>query len=172
MKRAILAAMICGVIAGVAIGADPPKQKKAVTPTKKVAPTTAPSHATPLSSATKKGTASPPGHTGTPAKTPNRTTASRRYYGRRTYTPQQTSPTPDRYREIQDALAAKGYLKTPSSGVWDKDSMDAMQRFQQDQNLEPTGKLTAKSLGALGLGPKTPMATNANSNHGEASPLQ
>jgi len=61
----------------------------------------------------------------------------------RRYTAQQASPTADRYREIQDALAAKGYLKTPSTGVWDKDSMDAMQRFQTDKNLEPTGKLTA-----------------------------
>ena len=32
--------------------------------------------------------------------------------------------------------------------------MDAMQRFQKDQNLDPTGKLTARSLSALGLGPK------------------
>jgi len=69
------------------------------------------------------------------------------------------SPTADRYREIQDALAAQGYLKTPSTGVWDKDSIDAMQRFQKDRNLEPTGKLTAKSLSGLGLGPKPPTET-------------
>jgi hypothetical protein len=108
---------------------------------------------------------------------------SRRYYGRqpaRRYTAQQFSPTPDRYREIQDALAAKGYLKTPSTGVWDHDSVDAMQRFQQDQNLEPTGKLTARSLGALGLGPKPPVTSGPASQQaslsanpaGDASPLQ
>ncbi len=71
----------------------------------------------------------------------------------RTYVPQQ--PTSDRYREIQDALAAKGYLQSPSSGVWDQQSMDAMRRFQEDQKLDPTGKLTARSLSALGLGSKT-----------------
>jgi hypothetical protein len=78
---------------------------------------------------------------------------------RRYYSAQQNTPTPERYREIQDALAAKGYLKTASSGVWDKDSIDAMQRFQQDQKLEPNGRLTARSLGALGLGSKSPATT-------------
>ena len=32
--------------------------------------------------------------------------------------------------------------------------MEAMKRFQKDQNLEPSGKLTSLSLIALGLGPK------------------
>ena len=65
----------------------------------------------------------------------------------------QTCPTPERFREIQSVLAARGYLKTHPSGVWDDDSRDAMIWFQQDQNLEATGKLTARSLAALGLGP-------------------
>jgi len=86
----------------------------------------------------------------------------------------QMAPTPDRYREIQDALAAKGYLKTPSNGVWDADSIDAMQRFQKDQNLEPTGKLTARSLTALGLGTKQPEATASlgAGSETESTPLQ
>ena len=66
----------------------------------------------------------------------------------------QASPSSDRYREIQEALAAKGYLKTAPSGVWDQDSMDAMRRFQEDQKLTATGKLNSLSLIALGLGPK------------------
>jgi hypothetical protein len=202
MKRATLAALFGCAIAGVAIGATPPQ--KAATPATKTAPSTA--HAT----VQKKGTASPasrPATTGqTPAKSPpkstaNRTTtpaasasaktpatrtASRKYYSRqpvvrRSYSAQQISPTADRYREIQDALAAKGYLKTPPSGVWDKDSIDAMTRFQQDQKLDPTGKLTARSLGALGLGPKpadaaAPSASRADGTSpnpsGEATPLQ
>src|ERR1700683_66240 len=175
MKRVTLAALFGCAIAGVAIGAT--ARQKAGTPSRKTASPTA--HAT----VQKKGTASPasrPATTAsqTPAKSPpkstaNRTTtsaagasktpatrtASRKYYSRqpvvrRSYSVQQTSPTADRYREIQDALAANGYLKTPPSGVWDKDSIDAMTRFQQDQKLDPSGKLTARSLGALGLGPK------------------
>ena len=67
----------------------------------------------------------------------------------------QRTPTPDRYREIQQALAAKGYLEpTAPSGVWDTPSVAALKRFQQDQNLEPSGKLDSLSLIALGLGPR------------------
>jgi hypothetical protein len=68
--------------------------------------------------------------------------------------PRQAQPSTDRYREIQTALAEKGYLKSAPSGVWDQESMDAMRQFQQDQKLEPTGKLTSKSLIVLGLGPR------------------
>ena len=64
-------------------------------------------------------------------------------------------PTPERYREIQQALFDKGYLKSEPNGVWDADSVDAMTRFQNDRNLPATGKLTAASLIKLGLGPST-----------------
>ncbi len=168
MKHVILAALSFSAIASIAVCADPPP-KKAATPAKKSPPVAAAKKgATP--SATRPNTAAK-------SKAP-----AQRYYGRqtvrRTYAPQQISPSADRFREIQDALAAKGYLKTPSTGVWDKDSMDAMQRFQQDQKLEATGKLTAKSLVALGLGPKTPAvsstpAPNPSANpSGSASPSQ
>jgi hypothetical protein len=66
----------------------------------------------------------------------------------------QLAPTPDRYKEIQSALAQRGYLKKDPSGVWDTESADAMRRFQHDQNLEATGKLNSLSLMALGLGAK------------------
>lgn len=66
----------------------------------------------------------------------------------------QLAPTPDRYKEIQSALANKGYLNEPANGVWDSQSTEALRRFQQDQNLEPTGKLNSLSLIALGLGAK------------------
>ena len=66
----------------------------------------------------------------------------------------QLAPTPERYREIQTALAEKGYLKESPTGVWNAGSADALRRFQQDQNLEVTGKLNSLSLIALGLGAK------------------
>ena len=66
----------------------------------------------------------------------------------------QLAPTPDRYKEIQAALANKGYLNQSANGVWDSQSAEALRRFQQDQNLEPTGKLNSLSLIALGLGAK------------------
>jgi peptidoglycan hydrolase-like protein with peptidoglycan-binding domain len=66
----------------------------------------------------------------------------------------QRAPTPERYKEIQQALATKGYFTGTPSGVWDPSSVDALKRFQEDQNLEPSGKLDSLSLIALGLGPK------------------
>ena len=73
--------------------------------------------------------------------------AARRYYG-------QQSPTQDRYTEIQQALITRGFLNTTPTGTLDAATVDALKRFQQEQNLPPTGKITSLSLIALGLGPK------------------
>jgi hypothetical protein len=67
----------------------------------------------------------------------------------------QMTPTPDRYRDIQQALVEKGYLKSEPNGVWDTQSSDALRQFQTDQKLTPTGKISSASLISLGLGPKT-----------------
>jgi len=81
------------------------------------------------------------------------TTAARR--PATTWRNRQLAPTPDRYKEIQNALAAKGYLKPEeATGTWGPSSGEALKRFQADQNLDASGKLTAMSLIALGLGPK------------------
>ncbi len=66
----------------------------------------------------------------------------------------QSAPTPDRYRQIQEALQAKGHFAGTPNGSWGADSVDALKRFQQEQSLEPTGKINSLSLIALGLGPK------------------
>ena len=70
----------------------------------------------------------------------------------RHYTQQQ--PTPDRYKEIQQALADHGYFQGPVDGNWGADSTVALKRFQQDQNIADDGKIGSLSLIALGLGPK------------------
>jgi peptidoglycan hydrolase-like protein with peptidoglycan-binding domain len=83
---------------------------------------------------------------------------------RRSY---QQAPTPDRYKEIQQALADKGYFKGTVDGKWGSDSIDALKKFQTEQSLEPDGKIGSLSLIALGLGPKrlsaqsTPQTGNA-----------
>lgn len=66
----------------------------------------------------------------------------------------QQAPTADRYKEIQQALASKGYLQGEPTGQWGPDSADALKRFQTTQNLTPDGKINSLSLIALGLGPK------------------
>ncbi len=78
----------------------------------------------------------------TPARRP-----VQRYYA-------QMQPTPDRYKEIQQKLADKGYFAGPVDGTWGPASTDALKRFQHDQNLSEEGKIDALSLTALGLGPR------------------
>ena len=74
---------------------------------------------------------------------------------RSTWRAGQTEPTPERYKQFQEALITKGYLHGEATGKWDEASADAMRRFQRDQNLEPTGKPNQSlSIVALGLGPK------------------
>jgi hypothetical protein len=66
----------------------------------------------------------------------------------------QQAPTADRYKEIQQALASKGYFHGEPNGQWGSESTDALKRFQTDQSLMPDGKINSLSLIALGLGPK------------------
>jgi len=64
-------------------------------------------------------------------------------------------PTQDRYKQIQEALAAKGYLSAEqANGQWNEASVDALKRFQAAQNIESNGRINSLSLIALGLGPK------------------
>jgi peptidoglycan hydrolase-like protein with peptidoglycan-binding domain len=73
--------------------------------------------------------------------------------------PVQMQPTTDRYKEIQQALADKGYFRGTPDGTWGSESVEALKRFQKDQNLDPDGKIGSLSLMALGLGPKRGVAS-------------
>jgi hypothetical protein len=92
-----------------------------------------------------------------PAKTAGKKGASKRgkQTPRVTWRNRQAEPTPERYKEIQSALAAKGFLDpADASGTWGQNSVDALKKFQAAQNIEVTGKINSLSLIALGLGPK------------------
>jgi hypothetical protein len=74
---------------------------------------------------------------------------------RATWRNRQATPSSDRYRAIQNALVAKGYLPAEAvTGAWDQASADALKKFQSGQNLDSTGKINSLSLIALGLGPR------------------
>ena len=64
----------------------------------------------------------------------------------------QSTPTPDRIREIQVALAKRGFYEGEPNGKWDASSVEAMKKYQEANGLAATGKLDAKSLQKLGLG--------------------
>jgi hypothetical protein len=65
----------------------------------------------------------------------------------------QLHPTPDRYKEIQQALAERGYFSGAVDGQWGADSVDALKRFQMEHNAGDDGKINSLSLIQLGLGP-------------------
>lgn len=152
MRKLLSAAAIAAMVF-LAWGADGPvpakKNPAKKTASKPVASTKKPASTASAVSSTKKPAAS------------SRTSAASRRAGKKappsrvTWRNRQLAPTPDRYKEIQGALVAKGYLKPEDiSGAWNQASMDALKRFQSEQNLEATGKINSLSLIALGLGPK------------------
>ena len=66
----------------------------------------------------------------------------------------QLHPDAERYKQIQQALADKGYFKGEVNGQWNDDSIGALKRFQGDQKIDDDGKINARTLIGLGLGPK------------------
>jgi peptidoglycan hydrolase-like protein with peptidoglycan-binding domain len=66
----------------------------------------------------------------------------------------QIVPTPERYKEIQQALFDRGFMSSPPTGIWGPDSAQALKNFQQNQKIQSTGKLDSMTIIALGLGPK------------------
>jgi putative peptidoglycan binding protein len=93
--------------------------------------------------------------TPTKAKTPARRTPSRSARRRAPAVPAvQSHPDQDRYAEIQRALVDAGYDPGGTDGVWGDASAKALQQFQQDQDLDPSGKIDALTLIRLDLGPK------------------
>jgi peptidoglycan hydrolase-like protein with peptidoglycan-binding domain len=82
----------------------------------------------------------------------------------------QQQPEPQRIRQIQQALAERGYAVEPT-GVWDAATVEALKRFQEDhniRNLTGRGKLDPLTLIALGLGP--PQSRTAPSGTAAAEP--
>jgi peptidoglycan hydrolase-like protein with peptidoglycan-binding domain len=82
----------------------------------------------------------------------------------------QREPAPERYKEIQQSLADRGYFAGPVNGTWNSDSVEALKRFQRDENIGDDGKLGSLSLIALGLGPKRGAEKSENSETGPTPP--
>jgi hypothetical protein len=148
MRKTLVALIAAFVMLGLTAQGVTPAKKKASA--KKGAAKTA--------STAKKGTAN---RTATPSKsgTSHSTATSAARRGKKspstTWRNRQMAPTADRYKEIQSALASKGYLQPDqATGAWNQASIDALKKFQADQKIESSGKINSLSLIALGLGPK------------------
>ena len=67
----------------------------------------------------------------------------------------QKAPTPERISEIQASLGRGGYYQGQPNGKWDSSTVSALQKFQSDNGMNPSGKLDAPSPQKLGLGSST-----------------
>ena len=121
---------------------------KKATPAKPTAQTKA-NYKAPAPRAARSLAARPQATRARATRTPVRSWARPAYY-------YQMSPTPERYREIQQALIDRGFLASAATGQWNQESVEALNRFKKEQNLKVDGKLDSLSLIALGLGPKRP----------------
>ena len=91
----------------------------------------------------------------TTSKTASSSSSRKKPVTKTTWRNRQSQPTQERYKQIQEALASKGYMRQEdATGVWNGDSTAALARFQADQSIEGSGKINSLSLIALGLGPK------------------
>ncbi len=141
--RLILVPLTVALSAALAIGAWAASPQTSTTST----------HKKKKSVAKARSTAKAPAKTATTTAAKRTTTAkSRRVSVVAHRAPQQ--PSQERYKEIQQALASKGYFNSEPDGNWGAASIDALKRFQHDQNLQEDGKIGSLSLIALGLGPK------------------
>jgi hypothetical protein len=103
-------------------------------------------------SSVPKSTASAPKSTPSNAAA---TTTAKKPTSRITRPNRQFTPTPERYKQIEEALCRRGYLSSDQvNGQWNDRSAAALKKFQADQNLVASGKIDSLSLIALGLGPK------------------
>ena len=153
MRRLQLCALLGAITAWVctAQGAIPQKKKA---PAK--AAQSAPVHSTPATARKSSPSShSAAGKSTTGVKTASSRSARTPVAPKTTWRNRQMAPAPERYREIQDALVSKGYLRAEdANGAWNPASTEALKRFQGEQSLDSSGKINALSLIALGLGPK------------------
>lgn len=144
------ATLALGTLAWAGGPTTPPGQSP--TPAKKATTAAAVRKTPPTASAARPAVARKP-VTGTATAAARRTVKAP--VVRTSWRNRQSAPTADRYREIQEALVARGYLSsTEANGAWGAASTDALKKFQVEQALESTGRIDSLSLIALGLGPK------------------
>jgi peptidoglycan hydrolase-like protein with peptidoglycan-binding domain len=144
LRLKITPAALAILLAGGSVRAAQPAQSAAKKPapsTGKTGPSKAgPSKASPAQAGAAKSAVN--------AKKPvARTAPPVRHYA-------QQQPTPDRFKEIQQALSDRGYFKGPVDGQWGAESVEALKQFQREQKIDEDGKITSLSLIALGLGPR------------------
>jgi hypothetical protein len=152
-SKAIFAILALSTALGLALSAETPAKKTKPTGAKKTA-----TKASTANASKAKGKTAAKSTAGKKAASGKKSTAGKKTSAKQTSSryrrSSQREPAPERYKEIQQSLADKGYFGGPVNGAWGADSVAALKRFQRDQNIGDDGKLGSLSLMALGLGPK------------------
>lgn len=133
-------------------------------------PTSSSAHTTVAGKLASQHSAHASAHIAPVSGSASQVSSSRTVHGRRISTRRRAAPGPtyqlhpdtERYQQIQQALADKGYFKGEVNGTWGDDSVDALKRFQADQKLPDDGKINALTLTGLGLGPKHDAGTTSS----------
>ena len=60
---------------------------------------------------------------------------------------------PGSVRALQDRLRSLGFYTGGVDGVWGQSTERAVEQFQQNRGLQPTGQLTPATISSLGLSP-------------------
>ena len=89
---------------------------------------------------------------------------SRSAYPSQSYAATQPSPqlSPDMIQQVQGRLQQQGVYHGNVDGVWGPGTESAVRNYQQQHNLNATGRLDADTLTSLNLGP--------SQNYGNAQP--
>lgn len=125
----------------------------------------------PSSAATQAKPSSSKASKSTKTKTPTKTSTKRRSASKKRTAAarKQQAPAPERIKEIQSALSTRGY-NCPDTGKWDTQTVEALKKFQEDQNIKNltgAGKLDSLTLIALGLGPQNSQAAASGQPEGK-----
>jgi peptidoglycan hydrolase-like protein with peptidoglycan-binding domain len=78
----------------------------------------------------------------------------------------------ERATEIQMALIKKGYLTGEPTGVWDSQTVSAMEKLQADSGWQSKVTPDSRALIKLGLGPDAPASVNDLSKSSTISQAQ
>ncbi len=121
----LAAALALGTV--VWAGGSAASPTKTSTPTKSVRTTATVRKTSPATATTARKPA-------TATSTAHKPAAKSAPVARTTWRNRQTAPTTDRYREIQEALVARGYLSADdANGAWGAASSEALKKFQVEQ---------------------------------------
>jgi peptidoglycan hydrolase-like protein with peptidoglycan-binding domain len=79
---------------------------------------------------------------------------------------------PSALRVVQERLHTAGLYNGAITGEWNEESQNALQRFQENRQLQVTGQLNAATASALGLSPQQLLGIGAPEQAQQPRPIR